>query len=169
MSTSCISMGNTKKKKDKKISYKISKKCNVVIDCAIFRPTTTKQMEYNSGMHHHPRGRGGRGGGRGRGGGGGGGGKCFHCNQAGHLARDCPASSSSSSSSASASSSSPSSSLPDLTNMPKYIDSHVHIDYILQKARSRSYQDFQRANRFPPNYEGCIGKFILQYFLFIYL
>jgi TatD DNase family protein len=66
----------------------------------------------------------------------------------GHFARDCPNDGSSTSSSSAPS-----------EPMPKYIDTHVHIDYILQKSRHKNFGDFRRASHFPANYEGSIAIF----------
>jgi len=40
-----------------------------------------------------------------------------------------------------------------------YIDTHCHIDYILQKTKQASFEEFVARTRFPANYGGCISIF----------
>lgn len=43
--------------------------------------------------------------------------------------------------------------------MPLYIDSHCHMDGILQRLRYRSYEEFKAKARLPANYGGCVCVF----------
>jgi len=44
-------------------------------------------------------------------------------------------------------------------NFPPFIDTHVHIEYILQKTRIPTFGEFMKKHPFPSNYEGCISVF----------
>eukprot|EP01006_Ploeotia_vitrea_P063751 TRINITY_DN86180_c0_g1_i1.p1 TRINITY_DN86180_c0_g1~~TRINITY_DN86180_c0_g1_i1.p1 ORF type:complete len:351 (+),score=19.75 TRINITY_DN86180_c0_g1_i1:16-1068(+) len=100
-------------------------------------------------------GRGNRGGGgrRGRGNRGGRTPTCWQCGEPGHVARDCtnvdfiP----------------PQVSTEKLEGFPTsdvpFIDTHAHIDYIVEKAHCQSWTEFLARNPMPSNYQGCITQF----------
>eukprot|EP01064_Diplonema_japonicum_P008437 TRINITY_DN1587_c8_g1_i1.p1 TRINITY_DN1587_c8_g1~~TRINITY_DN1587_c8_g1_i1.p1 ORF type:complete len:352 (+),score=50.98 TRINITY_DN1587_c8_g1_i1:36-1058(+) len=75
---------------------------------------------------------------------------CFNCGVEGHVSRDCI---------------SLHSSAPDVVDVPVenstigYVDTHCHLDYVLEKSKVGTWEEFLMLNEMPANYEAVISVF----------
>jgi len=77
------------------------------------------------------------------------------CGKLGHFARDCPTKGSKEE--VQDNYVPPSSSKINISSNVGFVDTHCHIDYILQKARVQTVNDFFKHNPLPPNCDGIIS------------
>eukprot|EP00755_Sulcionema_specki_P040206 Sspe_Gene.114257::Locus_99748_Transcript_1_1_Confidence_1.000_Length_427::g.114257::m.114257 len=75
---------------------------------------------------------------------------CFHCGKEGHISRECIEVEAN----APAVSEAP---LP-ISEVP-YVDTHCHIDYILERARVPTWGDFEHLHPMPSNFDAAITVF----------
>lgn len=86
---------------------------------------------------------------------------CFQCGELGHQKRDCPSLRRPSESRVNTSRVTSTSKAPpaEVSAVP-FIDTHCHLEYVLERTRHRgNFKSFRSRMGYPENYEGCITTF----------